>query len=221
MPVHLRRDLDKLKRKMLSFGAAVEENAQLSIKALRDFDVSIAQRVIDRDDQINRDEVEIEEECLKILALHQPVAVDLRFVVTVLKVNSDLERIADFSVNVSKRVRTLAKSPAVPMPKELMQIAEKAVAMVDSAMDCLVEQDVAKAREVCLADDEVDDLQRVLYDIILSEIKASPNNAPQWLQIFSTVRYFERMGDYATNIAEDVIYLVEGEVIRHKDQGAS
>ncbi|MBL0061843.1 MAG: phosphate signaling complex protein PhoU [bacterium] len=219
MPVHLRRDLDKLKRKMLSFGAAVEENAQLSIKALRDFDTSIAQRVIDRDNEINRDEVEIEEECLKILALHQPVAVDLRFVVTVLKVNSDLERIADFSVNVSKRVRTLAKYPAVAMPKELMQIAEKAVAMVNASLDCLVEQDVVRARGVCAADDAVDDLQRKLYDIILEAVRKDPENAAQWMQVFSTVRYFERMGDYATNIAEDVIYLVEGEVIRHKDQG--
>ncbi len=219
MPVHLRRDLDKLKRKMLAFGAAVEENAQLSIKALRSADTSIAQRVIDRDNEINRDEVEIEEECLKILALHQPVAVDLRFVVTVLKVNSDLERIADFSVNVSKRVRTLAKFPVVAMPKELMLIAEKAVAMVNAALDCLVEQDVVRARGVCAADDAVDDLQRKLYDVILEEIRKNPDNAAQWMQVFSMVRYFERMGDYATNIAEDVIYLVEGEVIRHKDQG--
>lgn len=219
MPVHLRRDLDKLKRKMLSFGAAVEENAQLSIKALRDFDTAIAQRVIDRDDDINRDEVEIEEECLKILALHQPVAVDLRFVVTVLKVNSDLERIADFSVNVSKRVRTLAKHPKVVLPRELMQIAEKAVGMVNAALDTLVDQDAVRARGVCAADDAVDDLQRKLYDIILDEIRKDPENAAQWMQVFSMVRYFERMGDYATNIAEDVIYLVEGEVIRHKDQG--
>jgi len=219
MPVHLRRDLDKLKRKMLSFGAAVEENAQLSIKALRDFDTAIAQRVIDRDDEINRDEVEIEEECLKILALHQPVAVDLRFVVTVLKVNSDLERIADFSVNVSKRVRTLAKHPKVVLPRELMQIAEKAVGMVNAALDTLVDQDAVRARGVCAADDAVDDLQRKLYDIILEEIRKDPENAAQWMQVFSMVRYFERMGDYATNIAEDVIYLVEGEVIRHKDQG--
>ncbi len=219
MPVHLRRDLDKLKRKMLSFGAAVEENAQLSIKALRDFDTSIAQRVIDRDEDINRDEVEIEEECLKILALHQPVAVDLRFVVTVLKVNSDLERIADFSVNDSKRVRTLAKHPKVALPRELMQIAEKAVAMVNAALDCLVDQDAVRARGVCAADDAVDDLQRKLYDIILDEIRKDPDNAAQWMQVFSMVRYFERMGDYATNIAEDVIYLVEGEVIRHKEQG--
>ncbi|NUO18856.1 phosphate signaling complex protein PhoU [bacterium] len=218
MPVHLRRDLDKLKRLILGFGAAVEENAQLSIKALREFDCSIAEHVIDRDNQINRDEVEIEEECLKILALHQPVAIDLRYVVTVLKINADLERIGDFSVNVCKRVRTLAKSPKVSMPRELNQIAEKAVSMVKASLDCLVEQDVVRARAVCAADDEVDDLQRKLYDIILGEIKSKPEEAPQWLQIFSTVRYFERMGDYATNIAEDVIYLVEGEVIRHKEQ---
>lgn len=219
MPVHLRRDLDKLKRKILSFGAAVEENAQLAVKSLRDFDTVIAQRVIERDDQINRDEVEIEEECLKILALHQPVAIDLRFVVTVLKVNSDLERIADFSVNVAKRVRTLAKQPKVPLPRELMLIAEKSMGMVNAALDCLVDQDGVRARGVCAADDEVDDLQRKLYDIILAQLKKDPENAAQWMQVFSTVRYFERIGDLATNIAEDVIYLVEGDVIRHKEKG--
>lgn len=219
MPVHLRRDLDRLKRKILSFGAAVEENAQLAVAALRNFDPQLAQRVIDRDDQINRDEVEIEDECLKILALHQPVAVDLRYVVTVLKINNDLERIADFSVNVAKRARTLSNQPPVTVPKELMQIAEKSIGMVNAALDCLVEQDPSRARAVCAADDAVDDLQRVLYDIILAELKKNPDMAAQWMQLFSTVRYFERIGDLATNIAEDVIYLVEGEVIRHRDQG--
>jgi len=218
MPVHLRRDLDRLKRKMLSFGAAVEENAQLAVAALRNFDGAIAQKVIARDDEINREEVEIEDECLKILALHQPVAVDLRYVITVLKINSDLERIADFSVNVAKRARTLSQQPAVPLPKELNEIAEKSVKMVKSALDCLVEQDVNRARAVCASDDIVDGLQRVLYDIVLAEIKKNPDNAAQWLQVFSTVRYFERIGDLATNIAEDVIYLVEGEVVRHKEQ---
>ncbi len=219
MSVHLRRDLDRLKRKILSFGAAVEENAQLAVKALRDFDTDAAQRVIDRDDAINQEEVEIEDECLKILALHQPVAVDLRFVVTVLKVNTDLERIADFSVNVAKRARRLAGLPRITLPKELVVIAEKAMSMVNSALDCLVEQDADLAREVCLADDEVDDLQRKLHDIVEREIRANPESISQWMQVFSTIRYFERMGDLATNIAEDVIYLVEGEVIRHKEQG--
>lgn len=218
MPVHLRRDLDRLKRKMLSFGAAVEENAQLAVAALRNFDTAMAQKVIARDEEINREEVEIEDECLKILALHQPVAVDLRYVITVLKINSDLERIADFSVNVAKRARTLSQQPAVPLPKELNEIADKSVKMVKSALDCLVEQDVNGARAVCASDDVVDGLQRVLYDIVLAEIKKKPDDAAQWLQVFSTVRYFERIGDLATNIAEDVIYLVEGEVVRHKEQ---
>jgi len=218
MAVHLRRDMDRLKRKILTFGAAVEESARLAVVALRNLDPHLAQRVIDHDTDINRDEVDIEDECLKILALHQPVAVDLRFVVTVLKINTDLERIADFSVNIAKRTRTLATQSPVPMPPEMLLIADKAIDMVDAALDCLVEQDAKRARLICAADDEVDDLQRKLYDIILLEIKRTPDNAAQWLQLFSAVRYFERMGDYATNIAEDVIYLVEGEVIRHKDQ---
>ena len=219
MPAHLRRDLDRLKRKILSFGAAVEENAQLAMASLRNIDSTLAQRVIDRDEDINREEVEIEDECLKILALHQPVAVDLRYVITVLKINSDLERIADFSVNVAKRARTLAQQPPVPLPKELNSIAEKSISMVKAALDSLVEQDVSRARAVCIADDSVDELQRLLYDVILAEIKKSPECAAQWLLLFSTVRYFERIGDLATNIAEDVIYLVEGEVVRHKDLG--
>ncbi len=220
MPVHLRRDLDRLKRKILSFGAAVEENAQLAVTALRNFDPQLAQRVIERDDQINQDEVDIEDECLKILALHQPVAIDLRYVITVLKVNNDLERISDFSVNIAKRARTLARQEPVALPNDLLVIAQKSTNMVKASLDALVEQDPLRARQVCASDDEVDDLQRKLYDIIVQEIRNHPDHAPQWMQVFSTVRYFERMGDLATNIAEDVIYLVEGEVIRHRDAGA-
>ncbi|MCB1059956.1 MAG: phosphate signaling complex protein PhoU [Calditrichaeota bacterium] len=218
MAVHLRRDLDRLKRRILSFGAAVEENARMATKALRDFDKKAAQRVIDSDDAINQEEVEIEDSCLKILALHQPVAVDLRYVVTVLKINSDLERIADFSVNVAKRARRLADQPRIILPREIITIADKSMLMVKSTLDCLVEHDALAARGVCAADDEVDDLQRKLHDIVKNEIMAKPEDTAQWLQVFSTIRYFERIGDLATNIAEDVIYLVEGEVIRHREQ---
>ncbi|MCB9357777.1 MAG: phosphate signaling complex protein PhoU [Calditrichaeota bacterium] len=220
MPLHLRRDLDRLKRKILSFGAAVEESAQLAVAALRNFDAQLANRVVARDEQINQDEVDIEDDCLKILALHQPVAVDLRYVITVLKINNDLERIADFSVNVAKRARTLAGQAPVALPPQLMDMAEKSIAMVGAALDSLVEHDAARARAVCAADDAVDDLQRLLYDVIVAEIGKAPDKASQWMQVFSTVRYFERMGDLATNIAEDVIYFVEGDVIRHQEGGA-
>ncbi|MCC6476116.1 phosphate signaling complex protein PhoU [bacterium] len=217
MPVHLRRDLEKLKRLILAFGASVEENTQLAANALRTYDSELAQRVIDRDEEHDRTEVQIEEECLKILALHQPVAVDLRYVVTVLKVNADLERIADFSVNVAKRASSLSKSKPIALPKELLEMSNKAISMVKHTLDALVEQDIVRARAVCASDDEVDLLQRELYDIIVKNIHEHPDQVSEWMQVFSCVRYFERMGDLATNISEDVIYLVEGEVIRHKN----
>lgn len=217
MPVHLRRDLERLKRLILAFGASVEENSRLAVNALRTFDAELAQKVIDHDEEHDRAEVQIEEECLKILALHQPVAVDLRYVVTVLKVNADLERIADFSVNVAKRASSLSKSKPIALPKELLEMASKAIQMVKHTLDALVEQDAVMARAVCASDDEVDILQRELYDIVLNHLRETPEQASEWMQVFSCVRYLERMGDLATNISEDVIYLVEGEVIRHKN----
>jgi phosphate transport system protein len=209
--------LEKLKRLILAFGASVEENSHLAVNALRTFDSALAQKVIDQDEEHDRAEVQIEEECLKILALHQPVAVDLRYVVTVLKVNADLERIADFSVNLAKRASSLSKSKPIPLPKELLEMASKAIQMVKHTLDALVEQDAVMARAVCASDDKVDVLQRELYDIVLNHLRETPEQASEWMQVFSCVRYLERMGDLATNISEDVIYLVEGEVIRHKN----
>jgi phosphate transport system protein len=217
MPVHLNHDLEKLKKKILEFSADIDRNLARAIKAMRDSDEQLASIVVDHDHVLDRTEVEIEDDCLKILALHQPVARDLRYVVTVLKMNNDLERIGDFAVNIAQRTIYLARHQPIALPPEIFDMATKARAMVTHSLDSLVKGDSALARKVCADDDEVDSLGRDLYRIIRTAFQENPGHISEWMQLFQVIRYVERVGDLATNIAEDVIYLVEGEVVRHRN----
>jgi len=220
MPKHLSHDLNKLKKRILAYSAAIDANFQLAVVALERVDVAAAGTVIARDQELDRTEVEIEDDCLKILALHQPVATDLRYVVTVLKMNNDLERIGDFAVNVAKRAKRLARHDPIVMPPKLLQMANQAREMVSRALGALVERDSDEARQICRDDDQVDNLQRDLFGEIRDMLTNRPNEVNQWMQLLSIVRYLERVGDLATNIAEDVIYLVEGIVVRHRGPDA-
>jgi len=159
--------------------------------------------------------VQIEEECLKILALHQPVAVDLRRTATVLKINSELERIADLAVNVAERTKALGSFPEFEIPPKLERMSLKATDMVHDALDAFVDLDVQASREVCRRDDEVDDLNRQVIDDLYETMQSRPHLVEPAMQMFSISRHVERIADCATNIAEDVIYLVEGEIARH------
>ncbi len=165
--------------------------------------------------EINVREVKIEEECLKILALHQPVAVDLRRTATVLKINTELERIADLAVNIAERTISLAEHPEFEMPAKLERMFVRASDMVHDALDAFVDQDVDAAREVCRRDDEVDEYNRQVIDDLLETMRTRSDLVEAALHFFSVCRHVERIGDCATNIAEDVIYLVEGEIARH------
>jgi phosphate transport system protein len=216
MPVHLTHDLDRLKKDILEYGSAIDQNFVRAIKALEVVDNALAARVIDHDEDLDKTEVEIEDKCLKILALHQPVARDLRFVVTVLKINNDLERIGDFAVNIANRTQYLANHKPITIPPILFEMAVKARNMVSRSLDALVEGDSHLARTVCRDDDEVDQMSGKLYGIVRDAFRENPDYVGEWMRIFSINRYLERVGDQATNIAEDVIYLVEGEVIRHR-----
>lgn len=222
MPVHLHKDLERLKKMALETGTIVEESIQRAISALIHSDRLLAQQVVDGDAEIDRREVEVEEECLKILALHQPVAKDLRFVVTVLKMNNDLERMGDYAANMAERVLFVMSKPApVPAPKAMHEMAQKVVSMVRRCLDSLVEKDTSLARAVIMSDDEVDELRDTIFLAIMDEIRGDMERLEQWVQLSSAVRYLERIADLATNIAQDVIYLVEGQVIRHRsvDEG--
>ncbi len=219
MPMHLQRDLDRLKKNVLEVGTYVEESLTRAITSLSSRNRQLAEQVIAGDTEIDRREVELEEECLKILALHQPVAKDLRFVVAVLKMNNDLERMGDYASNIAERVTGLSSEMTIPIPPEVMVMAEKVSVMVRKCLDSMVDSDLALARIVCASDDEVDAHHRRLFVSIQSEIRKDVSKLEWWIQLLSIIRYMERVADLATNIAQDVIYMVDGEVVRHRNLG--
>jgi phosphate transport system protein len=215
MAKYLIRELDKIKKKILSLGALVEERVRIASSAVDNRDAAIAQKIIDTDWEIDEMEVEVEEECLKILALHQPVAVDLRFIITVIKINNDLERIGDQAVNIAERVLTISKRPEMDFVFDYLPMAEKAEAMLKMSLDALVNMDVDLAFKVVTMDDEVDAIKELAYDRIKEAIKAQPARVGYLINLLLISRHLERLADHATNIAEEVIYLIEGEIVRH------
>ena len=216
MSQHFLREIDTLKKKILTVGAVVEERIAQAITAVVKHDAALAQQVAEGDDEIDEMEVEVEEDCLKILALYQPVAIDLRFVVAVLKMNNDLERMADTAVNIARRAEYLAQYPQVDLPPSLAEMTQKVQAMVQQSLDALVHGDTALARKVCVADREVDSLNRAMHVRIQQEIREHPDQVERLIHTLSVSRHLERIGDLATNVAEDVIYTVEGEIVRHR-----
>ncbi len=193
----------------------MEQIVEWSIRALFDRDAKLARTLMDSDTPIDLEENVIEEECLKILALHQPVAIDLRRVATIVKINNDLERIADLAVNIAERALSLATGPEIPVPSTFRQMTDLANMMVRDSLDAFVKLDVSLAKRVCRLDDEVDRYNRVIIDQISEFMKLSPANVDPGLHLFSAARQLERVADHATNIAEDVVFLVEGRIIRH------
>ena len=212
---HLQREIDRLKRKVLALGALVEENLRLAFQAIDQRDAAKARRVIATDVLIDQNEVDVEEECLKILALYQPVAGDLRFVAAVIKINSELERIGDLSANIAERALQLVDEHPVAVPHHVAVMADRTWTILEKALDALVRQDAVMAREVLVADDEVDELYAELIDELKAVIRADLEHLDAIVLLFSVARYLERLADHATNIAEDVLYMVEGEIQRH------
>lgn len=218
MPYRLQREIENLKKRILTLGAIVEEHVYLAAKAINDRDEKLAQQVIDGDMKIDEMEVDLEEECLKLLALHQPVAIDLRFIVAVLKINNDLERIGDLAVNIGERAAYLAVKEPVKMPFDFQKMTEKVRAMLKKSLDSLVNMDPNLALEVCKKDDEVDAINHETFKKVAEGIKKHPNESDCLLHLLSVSRHLERMADQATNIAEDVIYMIDGTIVRHKTE---
>ena len=215
MTIHFQRELEKIKKRILSLGAMVEERVRMVIKALELRDADIAERIIKSDHEIDEMEVEIEEECLKILALYQPVAIDLRFLTAVIKINNDLERIADEAVNIAERVQVIAKRQRLDIPFNHSLMAEKSESMLEKSLDSFVNMDVDIALRVCTLDDEVDNMMNEAYDVVKHAIGKHPDRVSYLINLLLVSRHLERIADHATNIAEEVIYLVEGEIVRH------
>lgn len=218
MPKHFQKELEKLKKRVLSLGAQVEDRVRLAGKAIESREIFDAERIIKSDYLIDEEEVEIEEECLKILALYQPVAVDLRFLVATIKINSDLERIADDATNIAHRMKKILQCQNNSKIRYDYQGQVNQVrTMLNQSLDAMINLDVDVAFKVLLLDSEVDEIHHQMYRQVKEDMLAEPANVEYLMNSFLISRHLERMGDHVTNIAEEIIYLVEGEIIRHQE----
>ncbi len=218
MPLHLQREIEGLKKQILTLGAMVELSVREATLAIETRDEVLARNVIEKDIKIDQKEVEIEESCLKILALHQPVAVDLRFIVAVLKINNDLERIGDLAVNIAERAVFLAGVAKPSISFDFAGMAKTAQAMLKKSIDALVNLSVELAKDVCASDDAVDAMNRQMYLKVQESIRYHPEQMESLIHLLSVSRHLERIADHTTNIAEDVIYMIAGEIVRHKTE---
>jgi phosphate transport system protein len=208
--------MEILKKRILALSATVEDNVYRAVQALTERNATLADEVINSDPNIDQTEVEIEEECLKVLALHQPVAIDLRFIIAILKINNDLERMGDLAVNIAERAQFLATRERPDFPLDLSLMAEKTKAMMRKCLDSLMKQDAKLAHEVLAADDEIDAMHREMYAKIQDAIRRKPEQLESLIHLLSCSRHLERIADHATNIAEDVVYMIEGVIVRHR-----
>jgi phosphate transport system protein len=217
MSIHLQRDLESLENKMLTMCSLVAGVVHEGVAALEHPDTEHTRKMILHDDDIDECDVNIEDSCLKILALHQPVAADLRHIATAMKIGGELERIADLGVNIAERAAALVQLPAMTVSPKLSSMSRMAMQMVDDALAAYVNKDVITARRICALDSQVDELNRQIIAELTEVMQKEPQLVPPAMHLFSACRHIERIGDHATNIAEDVIYLVEGDIVRHRD----
>jgi phosphate transport system protein len=216
MPKQLQKEIEIIKNRILNLSNQVKTAVHNATVAIEQRDDKLARKVIDNDIVIDRQEVEIEDECLKTLALHQPVAIDLRFIITVLKINNDLERIGDLAVNVAERAAFLATQPKPDISFDFVGMAHTAQSMLTKSLDALVNLSVKLAQKVCTSDDTIDAMNREMYIKVQQAICAHPEQMESLIHMLSVSRHLERIADHATNIAEDVIYMVQGRIVRHK-----
>jgi phosphate transport system protein len=215
MSRHFHEELEALKQTLLAMGGLVEDQIRRVMRALIERDDVMAQEVIERDRQVNTYDVEVDEQCVSLLALHQPAAGDLRFITTAMKIVTDLERIGDQAVNIAQRVLELNREPQLKPYIDLPRMAEKAQRMVKESLDAFVARDTALARQVCGKDAEVDALKEQIFRELLTFMMEDPRTIPRAIRVILISRFMERVADHATNIAEMVVYLVEGKMVRH------
>lgn len=215
MSKHLQKEIDALKEKIIFMGTEVEDRVYRATVSLINRNQEMAQAVLAGDHEIDQLEVNIEEDCLKILALHQPVATDLRFIIAVLKINSDLERVGDLAVGIAERSSYLIDQPSVTIGFDMAAMMRTVEGMLTRSIEALVNLDVQKAHRVRAEDDRVDAMNRDMYALVKEVLAKDPAHINILLHNLSISRHLERIADHATNIAEDIIYLVNAEIIRH------
>lgn len=217
MTKHLERDLNQLSDQITDLGALISESTSKCMVMLQSFDQVIAKEIMEVEAEVNATEVEIEEECLKVLALHQPVAGDLRFLIVVLKVNNDLERMCDQVVNIAERVNFLVDKERVVADLDFVSMGEIASKMVSQSVNALVRRDPSMAREVLTMDDDLDAMHARTYKVIQEVMMENPSIVVPAVSYLTISSNLERLGDLATNIAEEIIFMEEGEVVRHRE----
>jgi phosphate transport system protein len=215
MSLHFHREVDRLIEGLISFGESIEDQLNDSIRVLVEGDVKGAKRIIKNDVDIDQLEVEMEEECLKLLALHQPLANDLRQIIAVLKINNDLERVGDHASNIAQRVLDLDALPPVRMPEEILTMSKQARLMLRISLLAFVESDLMLTVSVFEMEDELDELNKTIFSQQVKAIEDTPAEAEQRILLLSVCKQLERVGDLSSNIAEDVVYLMSGEIVRH------
>ena len=216
MAKHLEKELERLKKLIYSLSARVDENLELAVKSFQENDAELAQKVVEDDKIIDDLEVEVEEECLKALALYQPVAIDLRFIIAVMKLTSDLERIGDLAADIARNGIVINKAAKPKIPLALHQMPYLVKTIVRKSLDSLINIDAYLAREVIRDDDEINTMKTEMKDEIVAALKHEPDHAESLITLLAVTNRLERIGDHASNIAEDVIYMVEAEIVRHQ-----
>jgi phosphate transport system protein len=214
MAKHLEKELERLKKLIYTLSARVDENVELAVKSFQENDIELAQKVIDDDKNIDELEIEVEEECLKALALYQPVAIDLRFIIAVMKLNNDLERIGDLAADIAKNGIAINEAAKPKVPLDLHQMSYLVKTIVRKSLDALVNIDAYLAREVIKDDDAI--MKAEMKEDIMAALKREPQHAETLMTLWAVTNRLERIGDHATNIAEDVIYMVEADIVRHQ-----
>jgi phosphate transport system protein len=197
-------------------GSMVEDRVRKACSVIESKDIKLSKKIIQTDWEIDEMEIEIEEECLKIMALYQPVAKDLRFLVTVIKINNEMERIGDYAVQIAKRVKRLSTFGSPAFSYNFQEMTDKVMRELRMSIDALVDRDVQIAKQIFSLDQEINDLRSEAYKMIIAEMGSTPDDSTSLLNLYLVVRHLERIADRATNIAEDVIYMVEGEIVRKK-----
>jgi phosphate transport system protein len=215
MERHFETEMQALKNRLLSMGAMVEERVHQAVEALMERNPGAAERIVAGDQEVNELQIEVDDRCLKLLALQQPMASDLRLITAAMKINADLERIGDQAVNIAENsLKLMTNAPLKPII-DLPRMAEIAEAMTRDSLDAFVRKDVALARSVLARDDEVDQLKDHIFRVLLTYMMADPGTIERALSLILVSRNLERIADHATNIAEDVIFVVEAKDVRH------
>jgi len=212
---HFQEELEHLKTRLLEMGGLAEEQVQLAVKALVDRDRDLIERVLQNDEPINKLHIEIDGRCFTLLALHQPMAVDLRAIVSAVKINTDLERVGDLAINIAEAARRYAQHPAVKKLIDIPRMATIAQSMLREALDAFVRRDAAAARRIVSRDEEVDNLNRQLFRELVSYMIEDTRTITRAMELVLVARNLERVADLATNIAEEVVFIAEARIIKH------